>query len=173
MAGGQGTRLGSSAPKGCYDIGLPSHKSLFALQADRIHRIKQLAAQQTRTADPATIHLPWYIMTSIVTHHPTLAYFQQHNYFGLPEEDVHFFQQSELPALSFDGRILLESTHKLALSPNGNGGTFDALHTSGCLADMAKRGVTSIHTYGVDNVLIRVADPVAGRVRLDCTKPSV
>lgn len=140
------------------DIRLPSQKSLFQLQAERIHRLRYLASKHANKP-LSSISLPWYIMTSIITHQPTLSYFKQHNYFSLSSSDIFFFQQRELPALSNDGRILLDSPYKIALSPNGNGGIFDALQYSGALADMIGRGIQHTQIYGVDNALIRIADP--------------
>jgi UDP-N-acetylglucosamine/UDP-N-acetylgalactosamine diphosphorylase len=107
MAGGQGTRLGSDDPKGCYDIGLPSHKSLFQLQAERIRRLEILA---TRT-HPVVI--PWYIMTSGSTDRATQTFFHQYDFFGLDPNQVMFFKQGVLPCLNPDGKFILESKGKV------------------------------------------------------------
>ncbi|KAK3695047.1 UTP-glucose-1-phosphate uridylyltransferase [Podospora appendiculata] len=168
MAGGQGTRLGSSAPKGCYNIGLPSGKSLFKIQAERIRKVQRLAAKKAEAEDdgPKTpiakpkVVVPWYVMTSGPTRGPTEDYFKQNGYFGLDPKNVIIFEQGVLPCISNDGKIILESKSKVAVAPDGNGGIYNALVESKVLDDMKKRGIEHIHAYCVDNCLVKVADPV-------------
>ena len=158
LAGGQGTRLGSSAPKGMYDIGLPSGRTLFRLQCERLVRLQRDAAAATGAATPVTV--PLYVMTSPFTHAETEAYFVANAYFGLDAASVTFFQQGDLPCFSEAGAILMKSRSEVATAPDGNGGVYQALHTNGCVADMQKRGVKHVFAYCVDNAAVKVGDPV-------------
>jgi UDP-N-acetylglucosamine/UDP-N-acetylgalactosamine diphosphorylase len=154
VAGGQGTRLGSDAPKGCYPAGAVTGKPLFACLADWI-----IAAQRRYCGPGVTI--PWYVMTSPINHAPTVKFFEEHGFFGLSERDVMFFPQGVLP--SFDmasGKLLLDTPYALAVSPDGHGGSLKALAQSGALADMHRRGIEQLSYTQIDNPLVRVIDPV-------------
>lgn len=157
MAGGQGTRLGSSDPKGCFNFELPSQKCLFNIQADKILRIQAVANE--RFAGNGKIN--WYIMTSEPTRDSTESFFKLKNYFGLSPEQVVFFNQGTLPCFNLEGtKILLDGPDKISHSPDGNGGLYKALHKYGIIEDFEAKGIKHIHAYCVDNALVKVADPV-------------
>ncbi|CAN9473904.1 unnamed protein product [Alternaria alternata] len=157
MAGGQGTRLGSSAPRGCFDIGLPSQKSLFQLQGARIKKAEMLAAKKH---NKESVTIPWYVMTSGPTRGPTAELLREEQLLWLEEgERCDFRAGGVLPCISNEGKILLESKSKVAVAPDGNGGLYQARIQSGVVQDMGKRGIQHIHAYCVDNCLVKVADP--------------
>ncbi|KAF9128692.1 UDP-N-acetylglucosamine pyrophosphorylase [Mortierella sp. 14UC] len=68
--------------------------------------------------------------------------------------------QGVIPSFDLEGKILLSAKDQLAISPNGNGGIFWALYTEGVLEILQKRSILYTHIYSVDNILIKIGDPV-------------
>jgi UDP-N-acetylglucosamine/UDP-N-acetylgalactosamine diphosphorylase len=149
VAGGQGTRLGYEGPKGAFPIGPISQRPLFAIFADALH-----AAQQAYGAP-----MPWYIMTSRANDRQTRDFFDSYNCFNLPRTSVKFFTQGMMPAVDFQGKLILAKRDEPAWNPDGHGGTVRALARRGMLADMAERGIEYISYFQVDNPLVPPLDP--------------
>ncbi len=150
VAGGQGSRLGFDGPKGAYEIGPVTSKSLFEWHAARIQAAGTRHGFQPR----------WYVMTSAANDAATRAFFDANGHFGFDPADVFLFQQDMLPALDPEGKIVLAAPGELFLAPNGHGGTLAALKSSGALADMAAHGIEQLSYFQVDNPLGRHADPL-------------
>ncbi|RAI81474.1 uridylyltransferase [Macrococcoides goetzii] len=154
MAGGQGTRLEHPGPKGTFEF---DGKSLFEFQAEQIIAYNEAY----------NINIPWTIMTSDINHEETLAYFEAHHYFGMSKENITFFKQPNIVALSESGELLLNKEQSLLTTPNGNGGIFEALNTSGVNKNLKDKGVEYLYINNIDNVLVKVLDPILCGLAVD------
>ena len=149
LAGGMGTRLGSDAPKGVYNIGLT--KDVFIFQ--------RLVENLLDVVHQAEAWIPLYVMTSDKNHDTTVAFFKEKDYFGYNADYVTFFMQDMAPASDYNGKVYMEAKNKMSTSPNGNGGWFLSMVKWGVADQMRKAGVEWLNVFAVDNVLQRIADP--------------
>lgn len=150
VAGGQGTRLGYDGPKGGFPISPIRNACLFQLFAEQLLGVERRFGRRP----------PWHIMTSPSNHAATLEIFAKNAYFGLSPRDVRFFSQAQIPAFTSDGQIAMERKHRVALSPDGHGGSLWALRVSGALDEMRAGGVELISYFQVDNPLVHAVDPL-------------
>jgi UDP-N-acetylglucosamine/UDP-N-acetylgalactosamine diphosphorylase len=112
---------------------------LLQIQAERLRRLQSLAKQKFGKS----VSIPWfasgvfdffgelvqrYIMTSEATDELTEQFFATNKFFGLDPNSVRFFEQGRYPSLLENGKIAMSSRCGISLSPNGNGGIYEAVH---------------------------------------------
>lgn len=149
LAGGMGTRLGSDAPKGMYNIGITKPVYIFQRIIENLFEV----------VDEAKTWIHLFIMTSEKNHEMTVSFFKEKQYFGYDEKHIHFFKQDMAPASDYKGNIYLEEKGKIATSPNGNGGWYTSMANAGLSDFMKQEGIEWLNVFAVDNVLQKIADP--------------
>ena len=150
VAGGQGSRMGLTIPKGMLPIGPVTGKTIFQFFAEKISALR--ARHHT--------FLPWFIMVSDATETATRAFFEERNNFGLARGSVRFFKQASLPALDLRGRLILERKDKIFMSPDGHGGILEALEREGVVEELRRANIEFLFYFQVDNPAVKVCDPV-------------
>lgn len=146
IAGGQGTRLQFSGPKGMFPVSIVKQKSLFQIFAEKV----VAASKQSNRL------LSLAIMTSPLNDAVTKKFFLENNNFGLNSQQLHFFSQEMLPFLNADGNLFLDSAGSLAEGPDGNGSSLKCFWKSGFWDIWYNEGVRILNFVLIDNPL---ADP--------------
>lgn len=150
LAGGQGSRLGYDGPKGTLNVGKTKKLYIFEILMNDLIQVTRKAGM--------LIHI--YIMTSEINNNQTVAFFEEHEYFGYPKDYVHFYVQEMIPTVDFAGKLLMSDMDSLAYSPNGNGGWYSSLRKSGLLSHVYHNNIKWLNVFSVDNVLQKIVDPI-------------
>lgn len=160
LAGGMGTRLGSDAPKGMYNIGVTRELYIFECLFNNLMEVVR----------QAEAWVPLFIMTSDKNNDVTIEFLHAHNFFGYNADYVYFFKQEMAAATDYEGKIYLEEKGKLSTSPNGNGGWYASMKNCGLLETVHSLGIEWLNAFAVDNVLQRIADPcfIGATIQKNC-----
>ena len=149
MAGGQGTRLGHSGPKGTFLLNVkPKPKYLFEILADSLKEAN----------DKYGIVLNWYIMTSEDNNDQTVDFFEKEDYFGYPRSHVKFFRQGNMPLLNENGKLVIDESGSIKFASNGNGAIFKSMKDRRILEDMKLKGIEWVFIGPVDNAILNMVD---------------
>ncbi|MCI8759921.1 MAG: UDPGP type 1 family protein [Clostridia bacterium] len=150
--------FGHNGPKGTYDIGLDSHKSLFELLCDSLKE----------EGKKYGVTIPWFIMTSRENNEETVEFFEKHKYFGYQKDkNIFFFIQGELPMVDTEGKILIGENGLIKQAADGHGGIYESLVKSGMTKKMKEMGKEWVFIGGVDNCLVKMVDPVLMGIAID------
>lgn len=151
MAGGQGTRLGHIGPKGTFKITVNGEeKYLFQIIVESLQKAN----------NKYNVIIPWYVMTSSENKQQTVEFLEENNYFGYPKEKVKFFVQGNLPLVDTNGELIIDKNHLIKEASDGNGSIYQSMKKDGIIEDMKKNNVKWIFVGGVDNILLKIVDPV-------------
>ena len=74
-----------------------------------LYIFEQLIKNLMQVKHEAGVWIPLYIMTSEKNDVQTRTFFEEHDFFGYDSSYVKFFVQEMVPAVDFDGNILMES----------------------------------------------------------------
>lgn len=130
LAGGQGSRLNSKGPKGTFHI---LGKSLFEWIIEKTPKE----------------NFPIAVMTSEQNHEETVAFFENHRYFG---REIYLFPQTSKPLLD-QNRKPLNMT-----APDGNGAVFESFKRSPLASLFQRRGIELLTICPIENPLANPAD---------------
>ena len=133
LAGGQGSRLGSSLPKALIPL-LPTGETFLEVT---------LAKRRG--------NLPIALMTSTQNQSQISSFIAQKKLQG-----ISLFAQRDLPLLDDEEREVRDKTGQLVTGPCGNGDFFPSFAKSGILEKWAEQGIAEVMLIFIDNPL---ADP--------------
>jgi len=151
LAGGQGTRLGHSGPKGTFKIKVNGEeKYLFEIIVDSLKQAEK----------KYNVIIPWYIMASSENEDETKKFLKEHNYFGYPEDNVYFFVQGNLPLVDVNGQLIINQNKLIKEASDGNGSIYNSMKKNKIIEKMKKSGIKWIFVGGVDNILLKIVDPI-------------